>query len=212
VGTVTIPLLGAIPVGNVTARRVEERVAAVLKARGLVRDPQVVVTVVQFKSRQVSVLGRVTRPGRYTLEEGSYRLSDVLALAGGPTPDGADTVILVRMRNGQSERQQINVADLFRSGDFSRNPEVAPGDSIYVDRAPLFYIYGEVNRPGAFRLEEGMTVMQALSLGGGLTARGTEKNVQIRRHSANGQYETRKSSLADVLQPDDVVFVRESLF
>jgi polysaccharide export outer membrane protein len=89
---------------------------------------------------------------------------------------------------------------------------VAPGDSIYVDRAPLFYIYGEVNRPGAFRLEEGMTVMQALSLGGGLTARGTEKNVQIRRHSANGQYETRKSSLADVLQPDDVVFVRESLF
>jgi polysaccharide export outer membrane protein len=76
----------------------------------------------------------------------------------------------------------------------------------------VFYIYGEVNKPGAFRLEKNLTVMQALSLGGGLTPRGTEKNVQIRRKDASGRYVVQKSSLADIVQADDVVFVRESLF
>jgi polysaccharide export outer membrane protein len=211
-GTISVPLLGPVPVGNVTAKRAEERVGALLKARGLVRDPQVVVTVLQFKSRQVSVLGLVNRPGRYALEEGLYRLTDVLALAGGPLPEGADTVTLIRLRNGQSQRQELDIPTLFRSGDLSMNPEVLPGDSIYVARAPVFYIYGEVNKPGAFRLDKGMTVMQALSLSGGLTARGTEKNVQIRRRDASGRYVTQTSSLADQVQADDVVFVRESLF
>jgi polysaccharide export outer membrane protein len=211
-GTVTIPVLGPVPVGNVTARRAEERVAALLKARGLVRDPQVVVTVLQFRSRQVSVLGLVARPGRYALEEGVYRLSDVLAIAGGALPDGADSVTLVRVRDGKSERHDVDLPSLFRSGDFSGNPEVLPGDSIYVARAPVFYIYGEVTRPGAFRLDRGITVMQALALGGGLTQRGTEKNIQIRRRDATGRYVTLKSTLADGIQADDVLFVRESLF
>jgi polysaccharide export outer membrane protein len=212
IGTITIPLLGAVPVGNVTAKRVEERVGALLKARGLVNDPQVVVTVVQFKSRQVSVLGLVNRPGRYSLEEGTYRLSDVLALAGGTLADGADLVTLVRVRNGERQRIDVDLPALFLTADLARDPEILPGDSIYVARAPVFYIYGEVNRPGAFRLERGMTVMQALSLGGGLTTRGTDKNVQIRRRDAAGQYVTVKSTLADTLQADDVLFVRESLF
>lgn len=211
-GTITVPLLGAVPVGSATAKRVEARVGALLKARGLVRDPQVVVTVVQFKSRQVSVLGMVQRPGRYSLEEGIHRLSDVLAVAGGILPEGADTVTLIRVQGGQSRRQEVDLPALFASGDFSANPDVMPGDSIYVGRAPVFYIYGEVNRPGPFRLDKGITVMQALSLAGGLTPRGTEKNVQIRRKDDNGQYVNHKSSLADVVQADDVVFVRESLF
>jgi polysaccharide export outer membrane protein len=211
-GTVTIPLLGAVPVGNVTAKRAEERVAALLRARGLVRDAQVVVTVVQFKSRQVSLLGLVQRPGRYALEEGIYRLSDVLALAGGLLPDGGDTVTLVRMRDDQMQRQEIDLPALFGSGDPALNPEVMPGDTIYVARAPVFYIYGEINRPGAFRLDKGMTVMQALSLSGGLTPRGTEKDMQIRRRDSSGRYVTQKSVLGDAVQANDVVFVRESLF
>jgi polysaccharide biosynthesis/export protein len=158
------------------------------------------------------VLGLVVRPGRYALEEGTYRLSDVLAIAGGVLPDGADTITLVRMHKGESLRQEVDLPALFRSGDFSRNPEVLPGDSIYVGRAPVFYIYGEVNRPGAFRLDKEMTIMQALSLAGGLTPRGTEKNVQIRRRDASGRYATQKSSLSDLVHADDVVFVRESLF
>jgi polysaccharide export outer membrane protein len=89
---------------------------------------------------------------------------------------------------------------------------VLPGDSIYVDRAAIFYIYGEVMKPGAFRLDKDMTVMQAVALGGGLTPRGTEKNVQIRRRDGQGRYAFVKSTLSDVVQPNDVIFVRESLF
>lgn len=211
-GTITIPLLGAVPVGNVTPRRAEERIGAVLKARGLVRDPQVVVTVLQFRSRPVAVLGLVQRPGRYYLEEGSYRVSDVLALAGGPMPDSADIVTLIRMRDGKGARYELDIPALFRSGDFSRNPEVMPGDSIFVDRAPIFYIYGEVMKPGAYRLDKDISVMQALALSGGLTGRGTEKNLQIRHRDAQGRYVFVKSSLADIVQPNDVLFVRESLF
>ena len=211
-GTITVPLLGPVAVAGATAKRAEERIVALLKSRGFVRDPQVVVTVLQFKSRQVSVLGLVSRPGRYSLEEGVYRLSDVLALAGGALPDGADEVTLVRVIDGKSQKYSVDLPSLFKSGDFTNNPEIIAGDSIYVARAPLFYIYGEVNRPGAFRIEKGMTVMQALSMGGGISPRGTEKNVELRRRDATGQYVTYKGALTDAVQPNDVIFVRESLF
>jgi polysaccharide export outer membrane protein len=211
-GTITVPLLGPVPVAGATAKRVEDRIAALLKARGFVRDPQVIVTVLQFKSRQVSVLGLVARPGRYSLEEGIYRLSDVLAIAGGALPDGADEVTLVRVVDGRSQKHTVDLPSLFRSGDFSSNPEVIAGDSIYVARAPLFYIYGEVNRPGAFRIEKGMTVMQALSMGGGISQRGSERNLELRRRDVNGQYVTYRGSLTDPVLPNDVIFVRESLF
>ena len=212
VGTISVPLLGAVPVGGVTAKRAEDRIAALLKSRGFVRDPQVVVTVLQFKSRQVSVLGLVNRPGRYAMEEGVYRLSDLIAMAGGALPDAADTVTLVRTLGGKSQRYEIDLPALFRAGDFSNNPEIIAGDSIYVARAPVFYIYGEVNRPGMFRLEKDMTVMQALSVGGGVTQRGTDKSVQVRRRDASAQYSVTKASLSDRVQQDDVIFVKESLF
>ena len=211
-GTITVPLLGPVPVEGVTAKRVEDRIALLLKNRGFVRDPQVTVTVLQFKSRQVSVLGLVNRPGRFALEEGVYRLTDVLALAGGALVDGADVVTLVRVVNGKSQKYEIDLPSLFKSGDFAKNPEIKAGDSIYVSRAPQFYIYGEVQRPGTFRLDKDMSVMQALSMGGGLTLRGTEKNMEIRRRDTNGRYTTFKGSLTDLVQPDDVIYVRESLF
>jgi polysaccharide export outer membrane protein len=211
-GTVTVPLLGPVAVAGVTAKRAEDRIAALLKARGFVREPQVSVTVLQFKSRQVSVLGWVSRPGRYALEEGVYRLSDVLALAGGALPEGSDVVTLVRVVEGRSQKYEIDLPNLFRSGDFSMNPEIIAGDSIYVARAPLFYIYGEVNRPGPFRIERGMTLMQALAMGGGVTLRGTERNVEIRRRDASGGVVTLKSPLTEPVQADDVIYVRESIF
>jgi polysaccharide export outer membrane protein len=211
-GTITVPLLGPVAVGGGTAKQAEARIAAQLRSRGFVRDPQVNVTLMQFKSKQVSVLGYVSRPGRFALEEGSYRLTDVLALAGGALPDSADVVTLVRVVDGKSRKYDIDLPALFKSGDFSQNPEVIAGDSIYVARAPTFYIYGEVNRPGVYRMEKDMTLMQALSMGGGITLRGTEKNIQIRRRDGSGKYATMAGALTDPLQANDVIFVRESLF
>jgi polysaccharide export outer membrane protein len=83
---------------------------------------------------------------------------------------------------------------------------------LYVDRAPRFYIYGEVQRPGVFRLERAMTVLQALSTGGGLSARGTERGVRIKRRDGEGKLQIISAKHDDLLQPDDVVYVQESLF
>ena len=210
-GTLSVPMAGAVPVAGATASQVEQRIAALLTGKGQMRDPQVTVTVLKFNSRQVSVLGMVSRPGRYALEEGVYRLTDILSLAGGVLPEGADTVTLVRTADGKSQRLEVDLRSLFKAGDFSDNPVIAAGDSIYVDRAPKFYVYGEVNKPGVYRVEKDMTLMQAISVGGGLTERGTDEKVQIRRRKGSG-YETLRSGLAERLQPDDVVFVRESVF
>jgi polysaccharide export outer membrane protein len=212
-GTITVPLIGPVAVQGLTAVQIEGAIASLLRSKGQVRDPQVTVTVLKFNSRQVSVLGLVSRPGRYALEEGQYRLTDVLSLAGGIVAEGADSVTLVRTSPaGQTQRLEIDVPTLFKAGDFSNNPVMAGGDSVYVARAPVFYIYGEVNKPGAFRLDKDMTVMQALSVGGGLTQRGTERSVQIRRRNGRGAYDLLGGGLNERLQPDDVVFVRESVF
>jgi polysaccharide export outer membrane protein len=82
-----------------------------------------------------------------------------------------------------------------------------------VPRAPQFYIYGEVQRPGAYRLERNMTVSRAISAGGGLTPRGSERRTLVKRRDANGKEQTYSiKGSDDQLKADDVVFVRESLF
>jgi polysaccharide export outer membrane protein len=83
---------------------------------------------------------------------------------------------------------------------------------VYVERAPVIYIYGEVQRPGAFRLERDMTVMQALAAGGGLNLRGTEKGLRVHRKGSDGKMQVLTPSLDDSLREGDVVYVKESLF
>src|SRR6266480_310658 len=88
----------------------------------------------------------------------------------------------------------------------------APGDVIYVNRAPLFYIYGEVQRPGSYRVERGMTVRQALAQGGGPTQRGTERGLRMHRRGPSNQLEATSPRLDDPVQPGDVFYVGDSLF
>jgi polysaccharide export outer membrane protein len=211
-GSITFPLLGPVEVSGLSPKQVESKLANLLKVRGFVRDPQINVTVIVFKSKQVSVLGHVNRPGRYALEEGIYLLTDVIALAGGVSADASDSVILVRKRNGKTVTLQVDLPQLFRSNGALSNPEVIGGDNIYVDRYPYFYIYGEVQRPGVFRLEKDMTLMQALSVGGGLTLRASRKDIQVNRRDRTGKVTTFTAQLNDLLLPDDVIYVKESLF
>jgi polysaccharide biosynthesis/export protein len=81
-----------------------------------------------------------------------------------------------------------------------------------VHRAPVFYIYGEAQRPGSFRIERGMTIMQALAQGGGPTARGSEKRLRLSRKAADGSIQQIEPQLTDPVLADDVIYVKESLF
>src|SRR5471030_3263252 len=90
------------------------------------------------------------------------------------------------------------------NADVGRDFEVVGGDILYVERAPRFYIYGEVQRPGPFRLERQMTLLQALSTGGGLTPRGTERGIRIKRRDAKGVLQVIEAKQDDLVQVDDV--------
>jgi len=211
-GTITFPLIGEVELAGLTPARAEARIAEhLVRGKFLVR-PQVSVNLVQVRSRQVSVLGQVARPGRYALDDTSSSLTDILALAGGVAPGGDDNVTVTMKRDGKTVKIDVDVPTMYRTGDMSKNIRLENGDVLYVQRAPVFYIYGEVQRAGSYRLEQGMTVMQALSVGGGVTPRGTDRGLKIRRRGSDGTLNTIDARLTDLVQANDVLYVRESWF
>jgi len=211
-GVISYPLLGSIRLGGLAVTEAERRIADGLRTGGFVKEPQVSILVMQVRGHQASVLGQVNRPGRFPIESAEMRLTDLLATAGGVAGTGADVVTLVGERNGQPYRLQVDLPALFRGGQPDGDVLVLNGDTLYVDRAPIVYIYGEVQRPGALRLERGMTLLQALATGGGLTQRGTERGIRVHRKGANGQVQVLQPGMDDSVQEGDVVYVRESLF
>ena len=211
-GAIVFPLIGEVALGGLTAAEAGSRIADQLKRGNFIVNPQVAVSIVQVRSRQVHVLGQLSRPGNYILEDSASRLTDVLTLAGGISATGSDTVTVLTNRGGKIERHEIDVPAIFHGGDPSTNIQIENGDTIYVERAPVFYIYGEVQRAGAYRLEPNMIVMQALSLGSGLTPRASERGIGIHRRMPNGKFVKMDAKLTDPILADDIVFVRESLF
>ena len=211
-GAIAFPLLGSVRIGGLTSSEAEQRIAEALRTGNFVKQPQVSVLVTQVRSNLVSVLGQVGRPGRYPIETAEVRLSEMLATAGGVVPTGADVVIVTGTRNGQPYRAEIDMTRLFGQERRSDDIVLQNGDVVWVDRGPLVYIYGEVQRPGAIRLERGMTVLQALASGGGLTQRGTEKGMRLHRRGGDGKVNISQPGMDDTLRDGDVIYVRESLF
>ena len=212
VGTVSYPLIGSARIGGLTLDAAERQIAKQLKDGGFVQQPQVTIVLLQKTGSQVSVLGQVNKPGRYPLESTTMRLTEMLAAAGGIAPTGADTVTVMGMRDGKVFLKDVDVPNLFRQHNVVDDIVLAGGDSIYVQRAPMFYIYGEAQRPGTYRVERGMTIQQAIAQGGGPTPRGTDKDPRLYRRNAEGTVQQTTPAPGDFVQPDDVIYVRQSLF
>jgi polysaccharide export outer membrane protein len=211
-GIITYPLIGSINIGGLTIDAAEKKIAKSLRDGGFVQQPQVNIVITQIRGSQVSVLGQVNRPGRFPIETQNTRVSDMVALAGGITPTGSDTVILTGLRDGKPFRKEIDLPSVFLGKNDQEDVVVRGGDMIYVHRAQVFYIYGEAQKPGAYRIERGMTVQQALAQGGGTTARGTEWRLRLDRRMPDGSVQRISPERGDLVQPDDVLYVRESLF
>lgn len=211
-GTVAVPLAGAVPVKGLSPAGAGERIAQAYRDGKFLLDPQITVFLVQFRSQQVSVLGAVRAPGRFAVESRTTVL-DVLAQAGGTTEDGADTVVVVRPdASGKLVRHSVDLRGLSQDGTALPTLTLRGGDSVFVPIADQFYIHGEVRTPNMYRLEPGMTVLQAISRGGGITPRGSQSRVEIERVDGDGSTSTRNVKLNEPVQVNDVIRVKERFF
>jgi polysaccharide export outer membrane protein len=202
-GTIQLPYLGTIPAGGRTARDLGGEVAKKLEAGGYYANPTVRVDIVSYASRYVTVLGQVSRPGLVPIDR-PYHLSEIVARVGGIGGDAADYLV-IRGDKGAEHRYSIRG---FATGDANQDPVVSPGDKIFIPKAEIFYISGQVKAPGAYGLESGMTLRMAIARGGGLTDLGTDHGVKVT--GADGK--VRRLKLSDAIAAGDVVFVGERLF
>ncbi|WP_343631517.1 polysaccharide export protein EpsE [Roseateles sp.] len=210
-GTISFPLLGLVRIGGLTVSDAEAKIADGLKKGNYVKQPQVTILIVKVTGNQASVLGQVNQPGRYPLEVADTRLTDLLANARGVSVAGGDLLVLSGSRGGKPFRMEIDLPTLFGPNGREQDVIVQNGDVLWVDRYPMIYIYGEVQKPGQIRLERGMTLLQGLAAGGGLTLRGTERGIRVQRKT-DGKVQELKPAMDETLKDGDVIFVRESLF
>lgn len=217
-GTITFPLIGVVPVGGVTPAEAESRIADRLSRGGFVRNAAVSVFVDQrtaVLTRSATLLGQVGHSGQYSIDpstpDGVTSLVALLAKAGGPTEKAADYCYLIRKENGQPKRTRVDLIDLLQNGNIKADLPLSNGDIVLVPEMDVFYIYGEVQKPGQYKLERDMTIMQGLSVASGMTPRGNVKGIVLNRQE-NGVISSRPSELNDRLQPKDVVYVKTAVF
>ncbi len=211
-GRLFVPGGGKLNVGGMTIPEAEDQIRDLLAKAGAVPHPQVSLQVTTFGSQKVSVFGYVKTPGSYALDRPT-RVSEILAEAGGILADGSQRVTLIREgSSGQVSHSIIDMKDVLDGSNAGEDAEVHGGDIVNVPRAPRVYVYGAVNKPGPYILEDGMTALQMISLAGGLTSTGSDGRLEVVRHSENGKAQSLKVGLQDKLRPEDVLIVHESIF
>ena len=213
-GSISFPLLGEIPVKGLTPRQVEKNITAKLIAGKIVKNPQVSVFVQQYRGRRVTIIGEVVKPGQYEIP-GRTSLLDLVSLALGTSQSAGYQLTVFRKETGPdgtvtTRKIPVDLDRLLNAGELSQDVELKNGDVVYVPKS-IFYVYGEVNRPGAYRYERGITVKRAIALAGGLTPKGSLRRMEITRRE--GETDITKSATIDqAVQTDDVVRIKESIF
>jgi polysaccharide export outer membrane protein len=211
-GAIGYPLIGSVPVKGLTLPAAETKIAQMLRDGGFVVNPQVNILLTLGFGNLVSVIGEVNKSGRYSVDSAGGHVSGMLAAAGGVASTGGEIVSVSGMRNGKPFRRDVDIVKMSSTGNTADDIELYGGDTVYVNRAPMFYIYGQVQKPGQYRLERGMTVIQALATGGGVTGKGTQRGIVRHRRDANGKVKEEGVSMDDDVQDRDVIYVKESLF
>ena len=221
-GTLAFPLLGRVTVGGLTVGAVEDEMRKRLAA-GYVKDPRVAVTIEQYRSQLIFVIGEVRQPGALPLT-GSMTLIEALARAGSTTERAGMEAVIVRPRTGGSvaattptagdasnaETIHVDLKNL-QTGVLSQNIALRPGDTIFVPRADTVFVLGQVKTAGEYVLRRGMTVRQLLALAGGMTERGSTRRIQVIRQ-VNGKEATISVNMQTLVQPGDTIVVRDRLF
>lgn len=208
-GSIGFPYIGTVKIGGHTVPDAERLIEQELKRRQIIKRPQVSITVESYVSKQVTVMGEVHKPGQYGLT-GQTTLIDMIARAGGTVEDAADYIVLVRKTKDGKKRYHLTLDEL-TSG---RNAGAIchAGDVIVVPHMAVFYIEGAVNKPGNYRLEQNMTVNQAIAVAGGITDRGDADDITIKRRGKDGKVHKLDGDPDTTLRKDDVIHIGERWF
>jgi polysaccharide biosynthesis/export protein len=217
-GTFTFPLIGRVKAGGLTLRGLEAEMKRLLMD-GFFKNPQVSVGVEQYKSQRVFIVGEVRNPGPYALT-GNMSLIEAIALAGSALPTASGEALVVRSANGGTaptlptgDKSDVETVDLksLQSGALDQNVALRDGDTIFIPRAETIYVFGQVKNPGAYPIQRDTTVLQALSLAGGVTDRGATGRIRIVRLEKGKKLEIRVK-LDDIVRPGDTIIVPERFF
>lgn len=208
-GTIDVPLAGSIPVSGLSPAEASERIATAYREGEYLVDPQVNVILAALRSQQISVLGEVIRPGRFPIDT-RMTILDALAQAGGIGPQGDERAYILRRKNDGVERFEVDLRELLGAGSGQVVP-LRAGDTVVIPKAPLFYIHGEVARPGSYALKTEMTLIEATSIAGGITQRGSARRIEIKRKTRDGTVRI-DADIDDAVMPEDVIHVRERIF
>jgi polysaccharide biosynthesis/export protein len=213
-GTFTFPQIGRVKAGGMTLRALEQELKGKL-ADGYLKNPQVAVAIENYRSQRIVVIGEVRSPGEYQLT-GEMTLLSALARAGSTTPTAGHEATIVRIKRNPKEGEDpsdVIKVDLvaLQDGNIALNLPLQDGDTVNVPKAQSVFVAGQVKTPGAYAVDPGTTVLQVLSLAGGLSDRGSDNRIRIQR-TVNGKKVEVAARLTDQVRPGDTIIVRERFF
>jgi polysaccharide export outer membrane protein len=212
-GSIQFPLLGSVALGGLTIKGAIAEIEIQLKDGYLV-DPQVTIFVEEYRSKKVMVIGHVEEPGILELS-GPTHLLEVLSMVGGLRENASDEATIKRNQGVDNSGQKIIKVDLKRlleTGDAKLNIQIMDQDTVFIAKAGMVYVTGEVGKPDAYKYEVGTTVLKAISMAGGFTQIASKNKIRIVRIVDGKEQTLEKVSLQEKVKPGDVVVVPESYF
>ncbi len=212
-GSVQFPLLGSVVLGGLTLKDAIKEVQSQLKDGYLV-DPQVSIFVEEFRSKKVMVIGHVVEPGVLELS-GPTHLLEVLTMVGGLRENAGDVATITRaLKDGSGSQKilRVDLKKLMETGESVLNIQIMDKDSVFIAKAGMFYVTGEVGKPDAYKYEEGATVLKAISMAGGFTQIASKNKIRIVRIVDGQEKIMDPVTLQEPVKPGDVVVVPESYF
>ncbi len=209
-GTIVLPLLGKIDINKLTIDEITERLTTLL-ADGYLVHPQVNVFVEEYRSKKVVVLGSIRRPGIVELT-GAITFLELISRSGGLGKDAGGTATIQRTLTDGDKIDVIDLLALLEQGDLSQNLMINDGDTVFISKAGMCYITGEVGKPGTYPCGDKATVLKLIALSGGFTGKASKSGVNIVRIVDNKKTVIEDVDLSLPLQHNDVVVVPESFF
>ena len=232
-GFINLPLVGRLKAAGLSVQELEAQLNTQLKA--FVKEPHAVVSITEFRSQPVSVLGLVNTPGVHQVQ-GRKNVLEVLSMAGGVRPEaGRVAKITRRIEYGEiplpgattDASGQFSVADLLLKAlvegtSPEQNIQVRPHDVISISKADILYIVGEVKKPGGFVLSDRRpTVVEALAMAEGLLPDANRSKIELLRLIPGQEGRTRTALKLDkilsgkeadvALQAEDILIFPNSM-